>query len=663
MSNYRINAAVISPENPDFQDLLRSAYQARLRPMCLCKGEPGIPMYIALVNDRFWLKRMPNSGQEHAMGCGSWDMPEELSGRKDVFNSGVTYEGDEVRLKFDFSLTKIAGRTPPAPATGAGTSVKAAASRLTLQGLLHFLWEEAGLTKWPGMGTRRDYAFVYSSLTAAMQQKSVGKDELENHVLLPEPDHFKSNPYEISPKIQKMIDSIAIPDGKQGHHLLIALGELEDELPAAGYASDFPAMLAHFKNRPFLVNEKTKKGLDRRYGGLNELWTGQRIPGRPASHMVVIGTFSASVQGSLRIEEWTQMLVDENWIPYDSLNERDLLRQLILEKRSFQRPLRYNRHDKIIMPSYMLTDTAPKPCAIFLAPSDQLEETRNAVKLAARISSEGPVHEDGHGISYDYLVFAVGGKINLPPKQVSGPASVAGVPASRTNSAPSASTQLRDQRQQTQAPPRWRNTEGGPAGRPAARPTAQASAPASATASAALTSLAQPSGSAPIGPASSLPVSGQGATDEPGSQSLPEVQLRPASTVEVPQATRAETNGNTPAPAASAAAVESPITQRGTDQERPVQGPPLGRPPVQPGSEDVPRSEQPLESAGREPNGEAAATPAPADAAVRAPAPAASARPGSNWRERFAHRGGAASDSPASSHQPPAADPGTGEIR
>ena len=47
------------------------------RPGCACNPsqDGGVPMYVARIGDRYYLKRMPGTGPEHAPGCGSWSPP------------------------------------------------------------------------------------------------------------------------------------------------------------------------------------------------------------------------------------------------------------------------------------------------------------------------------------------------------------------------------------------------------------------------------------------------------------------------------------------------------------------------------------------------------------------------------------------------------------
>ena len=108
MARYSIGQATVSPDQPDFEQMLQSAYNSKLRPNCLCVGASGVPMYISQINGRFWLKRMPDTGRQHATGCASWEMPEEFSGRSDLYGSGFTYEENEVKLRLNFPLSRRA---------------------------------------------------------------------------------------------------------------------------------------------------------------------------------------------------------------------------------------------------------------------------------------------------------------------------------------------------------------------------------------------------------------------------------------------------------------------------------------------------------------------------------------------------------------------------
>lgn len=55
---------------PGFADAIAEAYTNHQRPRCLCRpaGE-GIEMYVARLMNGYVVKRMPNTGSQHAGGC------------------------------------------------------------------------------------------------------------------------------------------------------------------------------------------------------------------------------------------------------------------------------------------------------------------------------------------------------------------------------------------------------------------------------------------------------------------------------------------------------------------------------------------------------------------------------------------------------------------
>ena len=146
--------------NRDVQQLLAAAHTDRVRPLCLCRPD-GVAMYVAKIGpDKYVIKRMPDSGLEHAHRCASYLPPEELSGLGQVLGSAITEEADSglTAIKLGFRMSK-AERAAPAGAGGGGVadSVAADPNRLTLRAVLHYLWQEADLATWtPGMDGKRN---------------------------------------------------------------------------------------------------------------------------------------------------------------------------------------------------------------------------------------------------------------------------------------------------------------------------------------------------------------------------------------------------------------------------------------------------------------------------------------------------------------------------
>ncbi|WP_312573992.1 DUF1173 family protein, partial [Staphylococcus saprophyticus] len=86
--------------------------------------------------------RMPGTGAKHKLGCDSYETPPGLSGYGDVEGSAIVEdpESGEVTLKFGFALAKGASREMPEPSGDEPDSIKTDGKKLTLRGLLHYLW-------------------------------------------------------------------------------------------------------------------------------------------------------------------------------------------------------------------------------------------------------------------------------------------------------------------------------------------------------------------------------------------------------------------------------------------------------------------------------------------------------------------------------------------
>ncbi|MEO5665267.1 MAG: DUF1173 family protein, partial [Nocardioides sp.] len=62
----------------DAQQLLAAAHTDRVRPLYVCRPD-GVATYVARIGpDKYLIKRMPDSGLEHAYRCASYLPPEAL---------------------------------------------------------------------------------------------------------------------------------------------------------------------------------------------------------------------------------------------------------------------------------------------------------------------------------------------------------------------------------------------------------------------------------------------------------------------------------------------------------------------------------------------------------------------------------------------------------
>ncbi len=104
MRQYRIAGQIIDGDDPRFATLLGEVYGTKNRPLCLCR-EPGVEMYIAKVLGQLVIKRMPDSGGNHAPACDSYEPPLQLSGLGQLIGTAIREDPESgiTTLKLDFA--------------------------------------------------------------------------------------------------------------------------------------------------------------------------------------------------------------------------------------------------------------------------------------------------------------------------------------------------------------------------------------------------------------------------------------------------------------------------------------------------------------------------------------------------------------------------------
>ncbi|WID99913.1 DUF1173 domain-containing protein (plasmid) [Bosea vestrisii] len=354
---------MIATDTADFQTRLADAQARQVRPLCLCRN-PGLPLYIARVGSRLTLKRMPGTGARHDPACPSYEPPYELSGLGSVAGSAISedLETGNTLLKLDFSLTKSAGRAPPAPsATPDKGEVRSDGTKLTLRALLHYLWDQAGFNRWrPGMAGKRNWAVIRKFLLEATEGKTSKGKALPDILYVPE--MFQSErEAEIAQRRSAFIVRATATAGK-ARPLLIVVGEVKEIVPAR---SGHRLLIKHAPKFPFLLNED----IHRRMGVVfaSELSLSNASP---EAHLVAIATFGLDLAGVATVEAIALMAVTENWIPFESVSEANLLDALTRRKVSFLKGLRYNLPANQPLASVVLHEEAPTPLAMFIVPNE-----------------------------------------------------------------------------------------------------------------------------------------------------------------------------------------------------------------------------------------------------------------------------------------------------
>jgi hypothetical protein len=378
---YRIGDRTVSGDDSDLQAALLHAYSAKLRPLCMCV-EPGRPMYVAHINDRYVLKRMPHSGGGHHPDCGSYEPPIELSGLGEVAGSAIheDVETGATALKLDFSLSKRAGRTPPA-STGEADTVRTDGSKLTLRGLLHYLWDESGLARWvPAMAGKRSWYVVRRALLDAAENKSAKSAPLGSLLFVPEAFSVDRK-HDIERNRLARLAPLTAPSQGGGRKLMLLIGEVK-ELTPGRYGERL--VVKHLPDMSFSLTADLFRRMEKRFAGELALWNADE-----GTHLVAVCTFGLGPTGLATVEELTLVLMSPNWLPVEHAHDLNLLRTLSMAGRRFTKGLRYNMDLDRPLATAVLTDT-PDPVALYIVPggaSDAYTAALNELVDGSRIGA------------------------------------------------------------------------------------------------------------------------------------------------------------------------------------------------------------------------------------------------------------------------------------
>jgi hypothetical protein len=361
-------------------------------------------MYIAHLETGYVIKRMPDTGASHGPGCDSYEAPPGLSGRGEVDGQAIeqTDEGS-VNLKLAFSLR----HNNPAEMENESTqktTAKTAGTRLTLRGLLHYLWDESRLSHWqPEMQGERSWFAVRTALVEAIESKETKSASLKDILYIPEVyDREKST--DIACRRIRALSPIMGP-GKSGKKLMLVVGEMDRISPATfGYA----LKLKHLPDFPLVMDADLNKNFENVFDVINTLWAYT-----PDSHLIVIATFVIDDKGLPSVEEMCVMLTSPEWLPIDNQFEQLLVKTLVTQKRSFQKQLRYNLPPDKPIATAVLTDCDNAPLAMYIDVDD----------LASRWASTVAINEVVKNNSIETWMWTPKEGIlpDIPPKKGMGP--------------------------------------------------------------------------------------------------------------------------------------------------------------------------------------------------------------------------------------------------
>lgn len=331
---YLVGGQRYKADERGLEHALAAAYDRRARPLCLC-SEPPIPVYITRLGETFVLKRMPFSGSQHAVDCSHYESPSEELGLGKVLGTAISEDPDTgvTQLRVGFAMSKGMPRSVDSGAGQDRGSVRSDGTRLSLRGLLHFLWHEADLTRWhAGFEGKRTWAIVRSHLLAAASNKNVRGIPLADVLFVPEVFTVKERD-EIASRRARRFTTRLVPL-ERARLMMVLIGEVKEIVPRR---SHFNVVIKHVPDMPFLLNNDLHRRMIRHFENELAMWIGSA-----ETHLIIAATFALSDWGLPMIDELCLVPTSAKWIPEDDSLEKQLIDRLVSERRAFDKSLGFN---------------------------------------------------------------------------------------------------------------------------------------------------------------------------------------------------------------------------------------------------------------------------------------------------------------------------------
>lgn len=380
MQSYRLFDRSVSPADEDFEAILVRAHAERARARCECRTDVDLALYVAKRAGGCVLARWPGSGAQHLPGCDHYDAPDDLTGLGQVIGNAVCEDDTgDIHLKLAFPLKRGAARAAPSAITNEKPALKHHGRKLSMRGLLHILWHKAELTYWvPRMAGKRNWYVVRRALLGAVEHCWAKGATLGPRVFIPET--FKSDDVAgIAGRRHTALAPARVPDT-----LMVVIGEVKS-IGASRYGEVIS--LRHLADWPLYMDTDTAARFHKRFALEHDLW---RSSVAEDGHLIIAASFALRPSGAAEMFDIALMPVTREWLPYDNLPERELLRTAVAAQRKFVKGLRFDLDPNRTIASITLTDTKPMATAVHLAADTENKIDNDA--LAAFLATDGVDH-------------------------------------------------------------------------------------------------------------------------------------------------------------------------------------------------------------------------------------------------------------------------------
>lgn len=342
--------------------------------LCLCR-RPHPRMYIARRGETYYLARFPATGPAHALQCASYTPDSRYSDRSGYAEGVLTERKDgRISVRLDAPLDVIPRPAPAAPVSRPAAASRKARAALSLQGLLHLLWDQAQFNRWaPAMRGRRGYRQVYKFLGDAASGVLLRRRPLNTQIWIPEP-FVPTKRRLIARRRDAAFKRLGRGAANRQRRIVVVAQLKAVDIDAN---ENCALRLAHTPpNLMLACPAREVRRLRRQAGIAFPDW-----PAIAAELRVIVLLTMLCTDGAWTVVQLAALPTDSHYLPVLSPAERLLIAHLVETDRHFYKPLPYDR-DADRYPSVLLTDAghAPVPLEISGPPAP-------SVKVQARVSA------------------------------------------------------------------------------------------------------------------------------------------------------------------------------------------------------------------------------------------------------------------------------------
>lgn len=333
-----------------WQSVLKAAYgRADVRCACRGAGPKRLAVKYFEVSDAFSLARFSLSGGEHAPDCRFYSPSHSQSGLC-ADASGVIEQRPDGSVKIRLEIGMIERTDVAAPAAPRTTPTNRAPSAkqasMKLLGLLHYLWEEAGLNQWkPAFVGKRRASLSYWWVNNAAENVWAGHVKLVDQLLLPA---FGAETREAERNRARVTGAL---DAK---HRMLVIAPLAAYTPERAESMDRQLKIGGFHGMPIAFMQKGLwESTTRRFPNASGAWRSGH--GTVAIAQIEIKQGPKGISAS--VIDLALMSITADFIPVDSSYERIVAEKLVTQGRAFLKQLRFTAGSDQVLPDFILTDT------------------------------------------------------------------------------------------------------------------------------------------------------------------------------------------------------------------------------------------------------------------------------------------------------------------